>query len=1095
MTGWADDFIEEEDETEDGVGRSTSDGDILGDVKEAGGWNRNRGRRRSRYDEEMWYEEQWEIDSALFEPGKVGPTIFIIPTQFRQCAQAHTDWVNDILLCNYNQTVLSASSDGTVKSWNPHSAHVSEPSIIGGHLDYVRCLAHCREQNWVASGSFDRTIKIWDLTRTAVPPKPEPVVTLHPPDASGPKSSVYALAADPFGHAIASGSPERVVRMWDPRSGKRIAKLVGHTDNIRAIQISDDSRYLLTGSADASIKLWSLTSQRCLHTFTYHTDSVWSLFSSHPSLEVFYSGDRSGLVCRVDVEDCSDVSEGECVVLCQDTSERGMASADGINKIVAMDDQLLWTASGTSSIKRWRIPVRRSVRPSSGPRASLSPSVAGSYASALNQDHREVTGGDTLFGIPFESLVRLSSPNDPFTPFQGLGRGRDPEVATLYSAASVMSVPRALPSRTPLQAAFQQQQPHLASSVSMRTDTMNSRVVEDYALPVNSARADYEEREVAGDAIPLVTHPDDVVEGDHGLVRSIILNDRMHALTVDTAGQVAVWNIVKGVCLGKYAPEDVSAASFRGSTGDGSSVGGAAYSEQEHSPREALETVRERIEGEAVVMSWSAVDTKTGVLTVHLNDKCFEAEIYADEAGYGSERHFGDEARLNIGKWVLRNLFIGFIREEQRAAARRIREEHGYDPAHHRTLQRGAAPSFIDLNGYAGFVSRKSSMQDLSFSANSPYSVVLASPTMTPAISPHIPPSARASPLLTPLIQLHPITKESNLSPIPQSPTALAGSHEVTPMPRPLVSTVATAPPVSSSDYFSLRARGGSISSGRPTTPDENKTSHDNGVPQTPSTPGGFMGKLRHFGKSTKRASDVSTVSTPGGTLGPGDAPATPADLRSPVQALILGPLTPPSSSEAPPLPLPLHTSIVISEEASPGWRTLYRGTISSAGFDVHSLEESMPFWLLEFLLTNRVPPIPVTKLSFVLLPYPSRHPHEERLPELLNTAQSKLTASRFLRIRKIAYHVQDKLDRMAGNVGHTPRSSFESSKGRDSTSRARAEDQFEILCNDYVLPLDMTLAAVRQYVWRQTAELVMHYRRRTPHEDRHLLHPSAAAS
>lgn len=339
---------------------------------------------------------------------------------------------------------------------------------------------------------------------------------------------------------------------------------------------------------------------------------------------------------------------------------------------MAMDDNLLWTASGSSSIKRWRVPQRRAVRatalitdfleaerppltespivtmfkrrgepssesstrPSSlgrGPRTSLAPSVQ-SFTSENWLPQKEHEDETTLYGIPFESLVKLTSAHDVFTPYSAMSRGRDPEVATLYSAASVMSVPHASLMRSPIHSIFHHQS---------HTSPLRSSRTEDTVHPAHTARADYEDRDLAADAVPLYTVPDLVIPGDHGLVRSVILNDRIHALTVDTSGEVAVWDLVRGVCRGKFSREDVAAASHNGSSvgSEGHGIG------RERSPREALETVRERIEGEAVVVPWSSVDTKTGVLTVHLREKCFESEVYADEVGFGHDRHFNEESR------------------------------------------------------------------------------------------------------------------------------------------------------------------------------------------------------------------------------------------------------------------------------------------------------------------------------------------------------------------------------------------------------------------------------------------------------------------
>ncbi len=403
---------------------------------------------------------------------------------------------------------------------------------------------------------------------------------------------------------------------------------------------------------------------------------------------MFYSGDRSGIVCKVDVEGCEDLADGECVMVCRDMEDMEDAGrgADGINRIVAMDDLCMWTATGSSSIKRWGVPRRRFDRLHgaeilSGKEegwglvsvASVHSQISSSPVNTFNprgdlisQDHSlprrsdsppsgtfqmthrprfstqstlSATGTvystptaapldrDTQFGIPYPSLVMLSSPRELYShtlmPSAGPRRHGEAEIATLYSAASVRSVP----------ALHSHNQQHSSAGV---TPNRSQAVSPNGAQHEASARATYEDRDLAIDASPWRTKPDGVIQGSHGLVRSVILNDRLHALTVDTAGEVALWDIVRGKCLGVYASEDVGPASSAGSSLSG-------YG-KERSPREALETVQERIEGEAMCAAWSTVDTKIGHLTVHIAEgRCFDAEVYTDEAGFVTNDLFPED--------------------------------------------------------------------------------------------------------------------------------------------------------------------------------------------------------------------------------------------------------------------------------------------------------------------------------------------------------------------------------------------------------------------------------------------------------------------
>ena len=54
----------------------------------------------------------------------------------------------------------------------------------------------------------------------------------------GVQDSIYSLAMNPAGTVIVSGSTEKVLRVWDPRSCGKLMKLKGHTDNVKALVLN-----------------------------------------------------------------------------------------------------------------------------------------------------------------------------------------------------------------------------------------------------------------------------------------------------------------------------------------------------------------------------------------------------------------------------------------------------------------------------------------------------------------------------------------------------------------------------------------------------------------------------------------------------------------------------------------------------------------------------------------------------------------------------------------------------------------------------------------------------------------------------------------
>jgi WD40 repeat protein len=76
---------------------------------------------------------------------------------------------------------------------------------------------------------------------------------------------------------IATGHADRIVRLWDGRSGKQVGRLLGHRGQVLDVAFTPDGRLLASGSSDESARTWEVAKRAPLGLLIGHTNIVLSV--------------------------------------------------------------------------------------------------------------------------------------------------------------------------------------------------------------------------------------------------------------------------------------------------------------------------------------------------------------------------------------------------------------------------------------------------------------------------------------------------------------------------------------------------------------------------------------------------------------------------------------------------------------------------------------------------------------------------------------------------------------------------------------------------------------------------------------------------
>ncbi len=95
--------------------------------------------------------------------------------------------------------------------------------------------------------------------------------------AEGHQGWIRAVAVTPNGKYAVSGSDDCTIRIWSLETGKLVRTLEGHNNWVRAVAVMPNNKYVVSGSYDHTIRVWNLETGELIRVLKGHEDGINAL--------------------------------------------------------------------------------------------------------------------------------------------------------------------------------------------------------------------------------------------------------------------------------------------------------------------------------------------------------------------------------------------------------------------------------------------------------------------------------------------------------------------------------------------------------------------------------------------------------------------------------------------------------------------------------------------------------------------------------------------------------------------------------------------------------------------------------------------------